>query len=285
MTAPMAAPTAPDDVSPDDVTQQAREVAHGRWLEQVGSAGFVAKGLLWVVVGLLVASLSAGGGQASQQGAIRRIESLPFGAALLVALAVGLGGYALLRLVHVVTDPSGEEGWRSAVSRLTNVFRVAVYGGLCATTVMHLLGSGGSGGGSEQQLTRRALELPGGRVLVGIAALVVLGVAVHQGHRGWTRDFLDQLTDGGQRVRRAMTIAGVSGHLARAVLLGTVSVLLIRAALESDSSEAGGIGEAAGEIAGTPVGMLLLPVLGLGLVGYGLYVAGLARWGTARTAD
>lgn len=258
----------------------------GTWVERVGTMGFTAKGVLWVVVGLLAASVVAGGGQADQQGALRRIESLPFGTALLVAVAIGLGAQALLRAVQVFTDPSDEDGLHALAIRLGCAARALVYGGLCATTVGRLVGSGGGGGGGQpQQLTSRALELPGGPVLVGIAALVALGIGVHQAHRGWTRPFADELQDAHGRLRTALLWAGTVGHAARAVLFATIGILLAQAAVTADPDEAGGIGEAVGAIADTPIGGVALPVVGAGLVAYGLFTIGVARWGRTRTAD
>lgn len=256
-------------------------------VELLGSIGFAAKGVLYTVIGLVTASVVAGSGQADQTGAIRRIQDLPFGTVLLILLAIGLGGYALLRLVHVVANPSGEDGLKGAAMRVSYLARAAVYGGLCATAVSAALGGGSSGGGGQrsQQLTQQALELPGGRFLVAAAAVVGIGVGLYQIAKGVRRDFTDQLTDARGRARTVVVWSGVVGHVARGVVFTTVGWLLAQAAMSGDPSEAGGISQAIGELSSTGYGTVLLPLIGLGLVAYGVYCFGMAAWGTARTAE
>ena len=65
-------------------------------------AGFVARALIYGIIGLLAFDLAIGrGGKiTNQQGALRTVEQHSFGHAMLAALAVGLGGYALWRLLR-----------------------------------------------------------------------------------------------------------------------------------------------------------------------------------------
>ena len=63
-------------------------------------AGFVARAVIYGIIGLLAFDLAIGhGGKiTNQQGALRTVEQHWFGHVLLAALAVGLGGYSLWRL-------------------------------------------------------------------------------------------------------------------------------------------------------------------------------------------
>src|SRR3954449_5223713 len=78
------------------------------WL---GRAGLVARGVVYAVVGILALKLALGdGGKAtSQQGALKAVAQQPFGKFLLVALAIGLGGYALWRLTRAALGHGREE--------------------------------------------------------------------------------------------------------------------------------------------------------------------------------
>lgn len=272
-------PTAPSLDTPD------RADLRSGWVETVGSLGFAAKGVLYLVIGLVAASVIAGSGQTDQAGAIRRVAQLPFGTVLLVALAIGLGGYALLRLVHVFANPSGEDGAKGAGMRASYLFRAVVYGGLCASAVAVLLGDSSGGGQRGQELTARALELPLGTWLVATAAAVAVGVGLYQAYKGITRTFEGQINTAGGGLREGIVGCGVVGHLARGVVFTSLGVLLANAAMTQDPSEAGGIDAAIGQLSSTGYGAILLPLVGLGLAAYGLFCFGMAAYGTARTAE
>jgi Domain of Unknown Function (DUF1206) len=66
-------------------------------VDWVARVGLVARGLVYAVIGLLALKLAIGdGGSAhSQRGALETISRQPFGAVLLIALAAGLGAYAI----------------------------------------------------------------------------------------------------------------------------------------------------------------------------------------------
>ena len=64
-------------------------------------AGFVARGAVYAIIGILAFRLAIGqGGKiTNQQGAFHTVAHQSFGHVLLVLLAIGLGGYSLWRLV------------------------------------------------------------------------------------------------------------------------------------------------------------------------------------------
>ena len=82
-----------------------------RPFEILARAGFVARGLIYGIIGVLAFDLAIGrGGKiTNQQGAMRTLEHQPFGHLLLVLLAVGLAGYSLWRLLRAILG-HGPEG-------------------------------------------------------------------------------------------------------------------------------------------------------------------------------
>src|SRR4029079_10447068 len=92
----------------DEIEQRAREgvVAASPWIEGLGRFGYAAKGLVYLIVGWLAvqAALGQGGTTTDQRGALAPIASAPFGASLLVVVAVGLVGYALWKLALGILD-------------------------------------------------------------------------------------------------------------------------------------------------------------------------------------
>ncbi|HUG85793.1 MAG TPA: DUF1206 domain-containing protein [Euzebya sp.] len=254
-------------------------------VERMAELGFAARGVLFVTIGAIAASVGVTTSEdADTAGAINQLSEHTFGTIILVTLAVGLAGYSLLRLLHVVVNPSDEDGVKGLFRRAGYLAQSLVYGGLTVFTVRTLMGDGGGGGASEEQATQQALELPLGAWLVGAAAVVLAVVAISQLVRAVRRDFMDQAARTGNR-RTVMAWTGTIGHAARGVLFGTIAWLLAQAALTSDSSEAGGTDAAIQELALSTGGTFLLLAVALGVVAYGLWCLAMAAWGDPRHAE
>ena len=261
----------------------ARE-ANRPWVERVGKAGFAAKGVLYLVIAATAASVGLGAGEASQSGAIEQVAEQPWGSVVVALLVVGLAGYAVLRLVQVVVDPSGKDGLMGVAMRASHLVRAVVYGGLCVQAVRVLTGNGGTGGSEEKALTRTVLDWPGGRWLVAGAAVALLVVAAYQLKRAVDRSFMDQVHTTG--TPHTLTLwSGTIGHAARSLLFATIALLLARAALRADASESGGLSEAFQQLATTGTGSTLVTVTAVGVAGYGVWCLAMTAWGTARRAD
>lgn len=268
----------------EEFSAAASQEANRPWVERLGTAGFAAKGVLYLVIAATAGSVGLGGGEASQTGAIEQVSEEPWGTAVLVMLVVGLAGYSLLRLVHVVVDPSGEDGAKGLAMRASYLVRAATYGGLTLYALGVLTGNGGGGGGGGQALTRTALDWPGGRLLVAGAALVLLVVAGFQLKKALDRSFMDQVHATG--TPRTVTLwSGTIGHVARSLLFGTIAFLLAQAALQGDASGSGGLSEAFQQLATTTAGSTLVTATAVGVAGYGVWCLAMAVWGTARRAE
>jgi hypothetical protein len=94
--------------SVESAQQGARTLARRErhWLEPLGRAGYAANGLVYVIVGVLAVQAAAGtGGDTTDTGgAIGHIIEAPFGQFLVGAVAVGLMGYALCRMLQALLD-------------------------------------------------------------------------------------------------------------------------------------------------------------------------------------
>ncbi len=83
--------------------QQGEKVAHSWTFDWLARSGFVARGVIYGIIGVLAVKLALGDGDGkatNQQGALRTIAHQPFGRTLLTIVAIGLGGYALWRLIR-----------------------------------------------------------------------------------------------------------------------------------------------------------------------------------------
>jgi Domain of Unknown Function (DUF1206) len=256
------------------------KVARSRGFEWLSRAGFVARGLIYGIIGILAIKLAlgAGGKTTNQQGALETIARQPFGKVLLILVAIGLAGYALWRLLRALLG-HGPEDSDSTFERVAAFASGIVYAGLCAIAVEILLGSGGSSGNANKT-TAGVFGWPAGTWLVGIAGAVLVGVGLYQGYRGLSKDFLkDSKTEQmSPQVRRSIEWIGTFGHLARMVVFCLVGAFLINAAIDYNPNKAVGLDGALAKIADASYGPFLLGIVAAGLIAFGVYSLTDARY-------
>jgi hypothetical protein len=251
-------------------------VAHTDSFEWLARAGLLARGVVYGVIGLLAIKLALGdGGKATnQQGALHTIAQQAFGKVLLVLVAVGLAGYALWRLVRAAIG-HGSDGSDDTKERIGGLVSGIAYASLCFAAVGILLGSGGSGGASSHpaKTTGGVLDWPGGRFLVGLAGLIIIGVALEQGYKGVKCKFLEKskTEEMSPRTESAFTGVGVFGHLARMVVFGLIGYFLFKAAIDYDPDKAIGLDGALATLGQSSYGPALLGIVAAGLIGFALY--------------
>lgn len=249
--------------------------------EALARAGFVARGAIYAIIGILAikVALGAGGKTTSQTGALKTIAHQPFGELLLILTAVGLAGYALWRLIHVVLG-HGPEKADDTMDRVAALGSGVAYSLMCAVAVDILLGSGSTSSSSPQKPAAGVLGWPGGVWIVGIAGLIVCGVALYQVYRGLSHDFLkdSKTEDMSQNVRRWITWIGTFGHLARGAVFGMIGIFVVKAALDYNPSKAVGLDGALAKLANHSYGSWLLGVVAAGLVSFAIYSLSDARY-------
>jgi hypothetical protein len=249
----------------------------------LGRAGYAAKGVVYLVIGALAAraALGAGGGATDSRGALSWIGDGPFGSAALVLIGIGLLGYMVWRLVAAVTDAEGKGDEPTSLAvRISQAVRGIAYGVLGVQALRSLGGHEQTESTATRDWTARLLELPFGRALVAAAGLGVLGYAGYQLYRAGSdkvRKHLD-LGEAGPSQATWIVRLGRFGIAARAVVFAMIGVFLLRAAMQSDSGEAGGIAQSLRALAGASHGRLVLGAVAFGLVAYGVYQIATARY-------
>jgi len=265
-------------------TQAAAQAKNSTTTQVLGRAGMVCYGVIHVLIGYLALRVAFGdsGEQADQRGALAEVGSGGFGKVVLWVLAVGLFAYAAWQVLmaaksfHWVTKQR-----KRAVKRVAAVARAVIGVALGVTAVQLASGSGSGGSGDQQQKswTAELLSLPAGRVLVGLVALVIIGVAVALVSKGVRKSFLNDLNTGELPTgsRRWVTRLGTAGYLAKGLVLGIVGVLIGIAALHRDAGQAGGLDAALRTVAGQPFGTAALVAVALGLAAYGVFCFAAAK--------
>jgi hypothetical protein len=243
--------------------------------EALSRAGFLARGLVYGIIGLLAfeVAVSDTGKLTNQQGAIKTVANQQLGQFLLGLLAIGLGGYAIWRLFRAALG-HGPEDADSTLERVGGLASGLVYGGLCVVAIEVLTGSSSSGPASKpDQTTAGVFDWPAGRLLVGTAGVVLLGVAAYQLVKGIRQSFLEELKTGEMSVGLETWVRwiGTIGHVARAIVFGLVGWFLLKAAYEFDAKEAVGLDGALTKILTADYGPWLLGLVATGLIAFCLY--------------
>ena len=173
----------------------AKRAANSRWVEWPARVGFCSRGVVYGVIGLIALQIasrgSTSGQHASKDGALREIAERSYGRALLVVLAVGLGGYAIWRLSEAVwgtrTRTTSTSAPPSACSRGQGAVYLAF---LCSTLRFVANGPAGGGGRGDQQeetMTARILDLPAGQLVVGAVGVGLIVGGRYVVYRGIAR--------------------------------------------------------------------------------------------------
>jgi Domain of Unknown Function (DUF1206) len=243
-----------------------------RGLVLLARAGLVARGVLYVLIGALAVDVSQGqtGANASQQGAVQNVAKAPFGHWLLIALAIGVFGYAIWRAVQALTGDEIETGERRGATERIGAGAAAVaYFAIFAMILGILLGSS-SGGGSFERFTKWAMGIS--PWLVGAAGAILIAVGLHQAVKGLRRSFMKKMKGGlGATARRWVSRLGLVGYVARGIVFGLVGYGLVQAARTYDPQKARGLDGSLQKVLHEHYGALWVALVAAGLIAFGLF--------------
>lgn len=256
-------------------------------LVKIARVGWAAKGVVYLLTGLLAFTVAAdpfgesgsSNGEADPTGAVATIAEQPFGEVLLWALAAGLFLYAAWRLMTVVLPADLDA--HAVLRRVGYTVSAATYVvlGLVAVSLARSpssSGGGGSGGSSDSrvtEITKSVMEWTGGRWLVGIAGVVVVGIGGYFAWKGISASFEKQLEHRrvGPLSWNVVRSMGRVGWIGRAVMMGLIGVFVTRAAIRFDPDEAQGLDDSLRKVADDQLGMVLVVIVAVGLTLYGAF--------------
>jgi len=266
-----------------DARYAARRAGNSKYVDWLARAGFAARGVMYVIIGILAIQIAFGnsGHKADQSGAARVVGSTPFGAFLLWLLVIGFVGMTLWRLSEALYGGPGADG-RKASNRLIAGFKALLYAFIAYGIIKYALGLGAPKSSNKQSvdLTATAMREPGGRILVGIVGVVLIGVGAWLAWRAFERKFLAELRTGemSPRTRKVVTFLGRFGGIARGIVFAAAGVFLLIAAFTANAQKAKGIDATLRAFTKTPAGPWLLVLVAIGLVLFGCYSWAESRW-------
>lgn len=262
-----------------------KDAAANPQFEFLERAGYVARGLLYAVMGLLALgiALGLGGGKATDlSGSLVFLIGNPFGKVVLIAMIVGLVAYSLWGFVRAIFDPlhRGDDA-TGVVARLGFVWSAISYAAIALFGLQILAGAAGaaSGDGTQKAVASILAHPFGGRITI-IVGILSLGIGVGQFVEAYKATFKRDLKAGEMSAsEKAIAVAlGRFGMVARGVTFLVIGWFLIQAGIHHDAGEAHGFGGAFLFLLAEPFGHLVLAVISLGFVALGLHSFACARW-------
>lgn len=245
------------------------------WVKRVAQTGYIAKGVVYVLLGLLgfMAAFELTGTsnqQASQSGLLQFVKDLPAGTLLLLLLAAGLLCYSAWRGVQTFYQPKEKKKWPT---RLRYFFSGVAYLALAYAAIRLVVENRSANGDQNQVLASELLQQPLGQLLVALAALVFTGTGFYQIYYGLSEKYKKHVQAMSRQSAYADTLlrSGKVGYISRGVVWLVIAFLFLRAAIYSRASEAGNTDKAFHFVEASPFGSYMLGVLGVGLVAYGIF--------------
>ena len=250
------------------------------WVGRLVRLGYIAKGLIYFLIGVLALRLGLGmrGGRLTDpSGVLITLLRQPFGRMLLLGIGIGIVAYAAYYLFEAIADlrrlGGGVQGW---FHRSLTIIKAVAYGTIGIEALNIVLFNRRSSGDAEDN-ARLVMRFPLGDVLL---VLVGLGIAIYgfsQLKMAWDGKADDDL-DAARVQREAKWIfaLGRIGTTARGVILIGMGVTLLWSGLQERPANADGYSEVLATVAA--VNPWLLAAMGVGVVSFGLFQLCHARY-------
>jgi hypothetical protein len=261
------------------IEQTARNTATGKWVSRLARFGYAAKGVIYLIIGVLATllALGQGGSATDQHGALQTINDQPVGKVLLAIVAFGLLGFSLWSFVQALFDTEGKgRDAKGVFARIGYVVVGVSYGALAFGAYQLVAGTGNGGQSSTtsaQDWTALLLNQAFGMVLVVLVGLLVIGVAFYLFYKAYSAKFRFRLnlTTVNALGQKWAVLAGRCGYAALGVVFSIIGIFLVVAALQHDPHQAKGLDSALQTLLNQPFGPVLLGIVALGLIAYGIF--------------
>jgi hypothetical protein len=252
-----------------DVASAADKVEGHPVLQNGARAGYALSGFLHLIIAWIALQIAwtASGKAADQSGALQTLAGSSLGR---FALWVGVLGFLALGLWQLASALAVRTHGESSqwADKVKGFSKAVVYLALAWTSFSFARGHPSNSKAQSSDFTATLLQQTGGRLLVGVIGLVIIGVGGYHVVKGWTKKFL---TDLRENPGIFATHAGVIGYIAKGIALALVGVLFVTAAVQNSADKATGLDGALRSLGQQAFGPWLLTAAGLGIGAYGLY--------------
>ena len=239
------------------------------WVRPVMRAGYVGRGVVYALVGVLTLFAAWEGGETEDaQSALTEVRDMPLGPWLIGLVALALLSYALYRAVNgwMDLDRYGSEA-KGLFARGAMLVVAAVHvglAGLAAAVALRL--TGGKGETGINRATATIMDWPLGRWLVGGIGLAVVGAGLYYLWKGFSEDYREQIVE--TPLTRKLSPVLRFGLIAHGAVIALVGLFFLGAAWNYEPSQAGGLGQAFDAIRDWTAGRLVLALTAIGFVAF-----------------
>src|SRR4051794_37694757 len=246
----------------------ADRVRQGR--DTAGLVGLVARGALYLALAVLALDLVLGnrGQDADPRGAMHDLAQNGFGAFVLAILCIGFAAFALIHLYRAIADPDHKTS-----QRVNDAFWAVVNGLLSLLAASFLFDPSKSSSDSDQTdktLTAKAMDASGGRLVVALVGVAVLGYGLYLLWRALSNDRQDEraVLEAAPRETAAVRTLARVGNIGRAAVLILIGALVLAAAIEHDPNQTEGIDGALKRLLGQSWGPVAVALIALGFAAF-----------------
>lgn len=251
--------------------------------EYTARAGFAVSGVLHLLVGYIVLRIAFGsGGNADQSGALATLASQTGGMLILWVAAIGLVALGLWRVAEAIVGSKPGEGsgptqddtpaWKRAKALGLAIVNFAI----ALSAARFAMGSGQQSSQQNTGMSAQLMQSGLGKALLIAVGLGLVGVGGYHVYKGVTKKFFKDLrVSGGTWIEGV----GISGYVAKGLVLAGAGLLVVVATLQADPSKAAGLDAAVKTLGQAPFGKFLLVLAALGLAAFGVYNFVRARHG------
>ena len=251
--------------------------------EYTARAGFAISGILHLLVAYIIARIAFGSAEdADQSGALATLAHQTAGALFLWIVAIGLIALGLWRVAEAIVGSKPGEGsgqdkddtpvWKRAKSLGLAIVNFAI----ALSAARFAMGTGKQSSQQNAGLSAQMMQSSWGKAALILLALGLIGVGGYHVYKGASKKFFKDLrVSGGTGV----TAVGISGYVAKGLVLAGTGVLVVIATLQADPSKATGLDAAIKTLGHAPFGKFLLIAAAVGLTAFGAYSFVRSRYG------
>lgn len=257
--------------------------ASDSWLKWAARFGYAACGIMYIAIGLAAGSVAMGFAThpKGSEDVMVTMARQPFGELVVIALGVGLAGYAALNFAGAINDPErrGVSLYGLAI-RAADALTGALYIALAVAALGIVVTPYTNSVNAAVGWAARILALPFGAVILALIGSTLMVSSVYLLYRAWNEpfgDMLDRRSISGE-TRKVVRIAARVGTAVRAVVFGICGFFVLRAAASRTPERIGDVADALAAIGRGIFGPVLLGIAAAGFVAYGVYQLTKARY-------